>query len=143
MTLRMMLAPDPQELRGYFAFELQILLLRLGGSRYEAHESRFSEVQSLHECVCLHSHQTRCLHLEMSALAESLMPSGTTALTIYNPAPIEVGMKSSHTLLKFFEFLVVNVNLNTVPKNKKSLQLSRLSALSNLAIATIFPMSSF
>lgn len=36
-------------------------------------------------------------------------------LTIYDHAPIEIGVKSFHALLEFFEFLVVDVESDTMP----------------------------
>ena len=42
-------------------------------------------------------------------------------LTVYDLALIEVSVKSIHSIFKFFELLVINVNFNMLPIANKPL----------------------
>lgn len=48
------------------------------------------------------------------------MSSETVVLTIYDLAPIEVSVESAHSMFKFFELLIVDVNLKTLPMANES-----------------------
>ena len=49
------------------------------------------------------------------------MSSETVGLTVYDLAPIEVSVKSTDSIFKFFELLVIDVNFNILPMANKSL----------------------
>ncbi len=141
MDPRTSLDPDFRRLRGCLAVHPQLAPLKVAEYQSGALESRCFEGRSLPGCVYPHFHQNQCLHLGNSAGLQHLTHFKVVVLTIYNTATIKVIPKSFDALLKLFELLIVNADLNAVPTTSQFLGLRRFCTLSDLAIATNLPIS--